>query len=416
MATSRRNFVFFLGIGGATVATLTAAGFLYRAADRGSFSDLQSGRPFEPWHEWQRQRLPGTEGVALAGTLAASSFNTQPWLMRLDGDVIDLFFNRRSYTVFLDPFERQALIGLGTCVENMATAAEGLGRSVSIALFPDASDPEHIARLTLTAAAPKATPRFLAIGNRHTNRSAYDPAHLPPPDVMTALNSLSLNGPVRFSLFPANSQKGRAFIEGTNLATRAALVDPAMLAEQLRWFRQTMDQVRATMDGISFIGMGLTDLQVRTAMAMPEFGAEDYAQLWLDQTTKVQMPSSPLFGLIAVDQIHDPAQMIEAGRLLQRLHLEATAQGLAFQAIAQMNWMADREEARGGSQDFVERITVLAGDLGTMVLGLRLGYASRQARASARRAFPSVLLPRIRPLRSAPERPARGPVTNRPKE
>ncbi|MGK2286618.1 hypothetical protein [Pedomonas sp. V897] len=413
MATSRRNFVFFLGIGGASVAALTGAGFLYRAVDRGSFSDLQSGQPFEPWHEWRHRQMSDIEGVALAGTLASSFFNTQPWLLRLYGDVIDLFFNRRATTPLLDPYFRSALIGLGACIENMVTGAEGLGLSASVTLFPDREDHDHIARLTLAPSKPRQTPRFLAIGNRHTNRSAYEPGQLPPPDVMPTLLGLAPGSRAHLDLFPAASPKGRYFAESVLLAARASLEDPAMLIEQFRWFRQTMTQVQTTKDGLSFIGTGLTDLQVRTAMALPTLREDDYATFMLDQTRTVQLPNSALFGVLTVDNADDPAQMLEAGRLLQRLHLEATAQGLALQALSYPNWMADREIARRQAfsfrGSFTGRIATLAGGRGTMVLGLRMGYATRPARATSRRPLPYVLLPRAGSVRAVPNGEGPGP-------
>lgn len=406
MPTSRRNFVFFLGIGGATVAALTGAGFIYRAADRGSFSDLQSGPPFEAWREWRQRRMSDVEGVALAGTLASSTFNTQPWQLRLESDTIDLFLNRRSTPVFLDPYLRSALLSLGACIENMVTGAEGLGRPASVTLLPDRADHTHIARLSLGRAAPRQIPRFLAIGTRHTNRHAYEPDQMPPPDAMAFLTRLAGDGPAHLDLFPAAGPKGRLFAESMLLAAKASFDDPAMRIEQFRWFRQTLDDVHTFMDGQSFINAGLSDLQVRTAMALPRLSDADYATFTLHQIRNVQLPNTPLFGVITIDNANDPAHLLEAGRLLQRLHLEATARGLALQALAHLNWMADREPARQTSGVFAQRLAALGAGHGQMVLGLRMGYATRPARAAPRRPLPYVLLPRTRSVPAGAPRPA----------
>jgi len=377
------------------MATLTAAGFVYRAVDRGSFSNLQDGRAYESWVEWQLGRVHGIEAVALAGTLAPSNFNTQPWLIRVYDNTIDLFFNHHSYTALLDPFNRVALMGLGACIENMVVGARGLGHPASVTLFPNGPADDTVARLSLGSAPPEKTPHFHAIARRHTNRGAYDTHRLPPPEAIAALQSLSPGGPVRLDLFAADTKKSQYFAEGTTLAAQAAMNEPAMLAEQFRWCRQTLDQIQATMDGISFIATGLTDLQVRTAMALPELGEDDYARFALDQIANVQMPNTPLFGTITVKDITDPVQLVEAGRLLQRLHLEATTRGLGFQPISQLNWMADREEARGTTGEFRRRTAALAHGPGTMAIGLRVGHALRPARASARRSLTYVLLPRV---------------------
>lgn len=420
MATSRRNFVFFLGIGGATIASLTAAGFLYRAADRGSFSELQTGKPFLPWQEWKNRSLVGAEAVALAGTLASSSLNSQPWWLRLDGNVIDLFFRRTSYPVFLDPFDRDVLLGLGACLENMVTAAEGLGHHAEVSLFPSEANIDHVARLTLGKSAPNETPRFLAIANRHTNRNAYDRSRLPPAEVMAALTSLNIHGPdsaARLALFPADSPRGQEFAKAMIDATEVIFSDNTMAAEQFFWFRQTTDQIRAMPNGLSFLTTSLSDLQVRTAMALPDISESDYINFWRHEVVDVQMPNSPLFGLITVADNGEATQILAAGRLLQRLHLEATARGLAMQALASINWMADREEARGGSWTFIERAAALSEDFGTMVLGLRLGYARRPGRLSPRIPLPGVIVPRIGPRPSPrPEKDtARVPRLRRPR-
>ena len=402
MATSRRNFVFFLGIGGATIASLTAAGFLYRAADRGSFSDLQAGKPFLPWEEWKNRRLAGSEAVALAGTLAASALNSQPWWLRLEGNIIDLYFRRTSYPVFLDPFDRDVMLGLGACLENMVTAAQGLGYTTDVALFPSAANFDHVARLTLGKAAPNETPRFLAIANRHTNRGAYDRNRQPPANVMAALTGLSGSdaqkpGSARLALFSSDSPRGEDFADAILKATDVIFTDPAMVAEQFLWFRQTADQIRAMPSGLSFLTTSLNDLQVRTAMALPDISEKDYVKFWRNETANVQLPNTPLFGLIAVDDNGDPTQILKAGRLLQRLHLEATAQGLGMQALSSINWVADREEARGATREFIDRAAALSKPLGTMVVGLRLGYARHPGRLSPRIALPGVIVPRIGP-------------------
>jgi len=430
MPTSRRTVVFFLGIGGATVASLTAAGFLYRAVDRGSFSDLQGGGPFEPWREWQEGRLLDSEGVALAGTLAASSLNTQPWLFRLERHVVDLYLNRRSYALFIDPYDRDVLLGLGCCIENMMTAAEGLGTPASLRYFPNPDNSDHVARLTLGTGAPNETPRFLAIANRHTNRSRYHRDRMPSASILATLKRLSPSGSASFRLFAAESPAGQSFIEGTLAATEEFTSDPSMMTESFRWFRQTMDQVKAARDGTSFLSSGLTDLQVRTGIALPDINMNSYSQMWLETTRNDQMPYTPMFGLLCVDDLSNPTHLLEAGRLLQRLHLEVTARNLALQPLSQMNRIADREEARGGLPVFRERLASLSGGQGYVVLGLRLGYPKRPARISPRRPFPTVLVPRLGPLRpthvhgapppsgpsKAPNPRMNGPVSNPPKK
>src|SRR5690606_36559581 len=165
-------------------------------------------------------------------------------------------------------------------------------------------------------------------------------------DTLSALERLSPSGPASVILFSSASRKGQDFARATLEAAEAILAEPAMITEHFLWFRQTMDQIRAASNGISFLTSGLTDLQVRTAMALPDISERDFINFWLQQTRDIHVPMTPLFGILCVEDNMNPVHLIEAGRLLQRLHLESTAQGLAMQALGHINWMAYREEAR----------------------------------------------------------------------
>jgi hypothetical protein len=64
---------------------------------------------------------------------------------------------------------------------------------------------------------------------------------------------------------------------------------------------------------------------------------------WLAGTRDVQVPSAPVLGLIAVESLYDREQAIRARRAWQRMHLFATARGLAMQPINQPVELVDRE-------------------------------------------------------------------------
>jgi len=72
------------------------------------------------------------------------------------------------------------------------------------------------------------------------------------------------------------------------------------------------------------------------ADAGPESWLGDFSQKWLEATEKQHCATAPRFGLIAAPNRDDRAQLLEAGRLWQRLHLEATLQGVAMHPLNQM--------------------------------------------------------------------------------
>jgi len=63
------------------------------------------------------------------------------------------------------------------------------------------------------------------------------------------------------------------------------------------------------------------------------------------------------FGMLIVRNAHDDAQRLCGGRAWQRLHLAATAHGLALQPLNQPTERADREQTLGITRTFGKAFT-----------------------------------------------------------
>jgi hypothetical protein len=113
---------------------------------------------------------------------------------------------------------------------------------------------------------------------------------------------------------------------------------------------------------------------------------------WLSDTEHVHVATAPLLGMIAVADLYDRASAIEAGRLWQRLHLIATASGLAAQPLNQLAERVDREAELRMLPTTAE---ALASIIGTDALRptflFRMGYPRRQPPHSPRRPLTDVL-------------------------
>ena len=99
-----------------------------------------------------------------------------------------------------------------------------------------------------------------------------------------------------------------------------------------------------------------------------------------------------MLGLIAVRDRYDRAQSIVAGRCWQRLHLEATRNGVALQPINQPIERIDRERQSGGSDEYSRRIAELTGSGWQATFSFRAGYCDRQGVASPRRRLADVIV------------------------
>ncbi len=88
--------------------------------------------------------------------------------------------------------------------------------------------------------------------------------------------------------------------------------------------------------GLSVIVIGMPQRRTRVALSLPESWLGDFGKGWLEATEKQHCATTLRFGLIAVRNRDDRAQLLEAGRLRHRLHLEATLQGVAMHPLNQM--------------------------------------------------------------------------------
>ena len=132
-------------------------------------------------------------------------------------------------------------------------------------------------------------------------------------------------------------------------ATRAIIADERMIADSDRWFRTSRAEIDEHSDGPTLEAAGLSFLALTYARLFP-VSAKTSHDAWLSQTRDTQVGSAPVLGLIAVRDRYDRAQTIAAGRCWQRLHLDATLNGVALQPVNQPIEMIDRERQLGASR------------------------------------------------------------------
>ena len=359
---------------------------------------MPEGDAYAPWSLWRDPAIRNTPmALVAAGVLAANPHDTQPWWFRVRDDAIDVFADTSRNLGAMDPALREMHLGLGCAIENMMTAAGPNGYAASLEALPgslthlvERRSPVHAATLSLNKLdAAISHPRLAAIPDRHTNRYPYERGRAPSPDWRDHARASGAEEGVKVYLFETGPQR-RLFDAAVVAATETIIADKTMIADSDRWFRDSSREIDVHRDGPTLDAAGLSWAPLLFARLFP-VSAETSHRAWLDQTRDAQVPTAPVVGLIAVRDRYDRPTAIAAGRVWQRLHLDATLRGMAMQPLNQPIEMIDRDRQQGRPTVWAERLAALTGGDWQATFAFRAGFSSHVAPASPRRRLRDVV-------------------------
>jgi hypothetical protein len=266
----RRNFL----TASAAAVAAASAGTWY-SYDQGVLS-VGEGPGYKPWHDWNDPAASGPLQLVRAAILAASPHNTQPWRFRVMPSAIELYLDTRRSVPGLDPYLREAYLGIGCALENLALTAAAHGLEAAITLtdgklddLPSETPLRRVARVDLSAASPNPTELYAAIPKRHTNRSLYDPSRELPSAFLTDLSRLS--GPdsrVRCTVFLSKLDRD-ALTRISASANFDLYSDPEIEAGSEQWIRWHHADAVATCDGLTIDTFGLSPVTAAFAKLAP---------------------------------------------------------------------------------------------------------------------------------------------------
>jgi nitroreductase len=390
----RRSFL--KGAGAATVLVATGGG--WRALAQGVFRE-GAGPAYQPWSDWRRGPDETLLPMVRAAILAANPHNSQPWLFKVTDAAIELFLDARRDLGALDPYRREAYIGLGCALENLVLAAKAKGTQLDITLVPGrlglvspGPGPVRVGQVVIGPCIQEWTDLYEAIPRRHTNRSPLLPRKPVPPEFAARLNHLVDEREARLFLFTGEAERGR-IVAASSAANAALGSDPAILRVNDRWLRLRWDEVQAQRDGLTVDGFGLSPVAAAFAKMMPGWMLRRAVRDGAKRGYADRLASAPLMGIIAVRDRLDRVQSLLAGRIWERAHLLATTFGLAGRPCNEAVEWVDHEQALGLPTTAASPLAELLGEPGwepTFVFCI--GYPSRPAHASPRRPVEQVLL------------------------
>ncbi len=114
---------------------------------------------------------------------APSGENSQPWKFRVVGTTIEHYHNPQSDTSIYNYKNRGSFVAHGAAIENMCIAAAALGYKATVSLFPASDNPDYIARITITpspSSDQSAKKLYSTIALRTSNRKPYTQVPLRP--------------------------------------------------------------------------------------------------------------------------------------------------------------------------------------------------------------------------------------------
>lgn len=353
-------------------------------AEGESISALPDKGGTAPWDYWQSNEGTGTLRIASAAILSANPYNTQPWLFRLTANRIDVIANKGRNLANLDPYRRELYIGLGCALENACVAAPSQGLEAKVSLLPKGPDDDTAAVVEFKPIGAATHKHHEAIALRHTHRGPYQADRPIEGAVLDALSAQATNPDVKLLLIDARGSEGKNFSDLILESSRRILDTPPLREGRHTGIRMTAPN-----------GANISE---------PEFEKADAA--WVEMTRTVACGTAAVFGLIMVRGSRTDHRLhMEAGRLWQRTHLEATLRGVAMQPMNHHIEVIDYETSSEGkssseSKSSSENKSSVAArlNLGATwkgwepIFGFRAGYASGTAPASGRRPLSAVVI------------------------
>lgn len=386
----RRAALKTLGLATMTIVLSATGVVTYRAATNGVLTS-GAGTPYDAWDRWADD--PGLVGVATAGLLAANPHNTQPWTFRVQERAVELHGDVTRQMPFTDPLLREHHVGLGCALENMVLAADARRLRNVVDLLPDPARPSLVARLRLDddAGAVRESILHAFVPQRHSNRGPYTPEAITTAQLEHLTEDTDALAPAGVRWI--TSAPARAALSALILdATAAVVADSGQSVEGFSWFRNDRSDIDAYGDGLTLDGQGLAPATLAAAKLLPASSRAAGDAFWLEQTRLVHTATATVYGIVTVPDPDDPADRIRGGRLLQHLHLAATAAGLGLQHMNQVTERIDADRSRSRAPVFAQRWEeILGSGPHAGLVAFRLGHPVRPALRSPRRPLASVL-------------------------
>lgn len=370
-------------LAGLAVGVAGAGGVLWwvRAGGLPGHPGTKSKDSYAAWDTWRGREGDPARNLVRAGILASNPNNSQPWLFRVGPDRIEVVADPTRSAGPLDPYLREVHLGLGCAIENMVLAGPSNGMALDVRYghgrlgpnMPSGPAAGPAAILLINKQSGASSPLVDGVPRRHTNRGPYDPGRAIPREALDAFNRMADPKEQRIVWLTEPERRDR-FGALTVQATRTVLKHPTLVAAWQKWLRPD-DSARQSGDGVP----------ISTSL-------EDAGAAWVE-ATQMQVRTAPAIGALMLQDPYDLPAVLRAGRLWQRIHVEAARRGLAAQPLNQVLWRMEYEENLAAASASAPEVYALLNQSEWRPVHLfRLGYAKADATVTPRRPIDAVVL------------------------
>ncbi|MGY6276126.1 hypothetical protein [Methylomonas sp. MgM2] len=269
---------------------------------------------------------------------APSGDNVQPWRFEITNNCtqVKLYNLPERDNSYYNYRQAASYISHGALIENLIIASKHYGYKSSIDLFPDESNPDFVARIIFHSDDVEIDPLYDAIFNRTTNRFHYQNHQVSGEELQSIIDSISkIKGINAYFIHEPRIIKklAIALIPNDRLVFERRDIH-RFLFSQIRWNQKEIDESK---DGMPIDTLGLNGLEKAFFPMLRFWWFVNFANFFglsraIGLKSWYNCQNAGVIGQITSLKT-DRVDFVQAGRTLQRIWLESTLQGFAFQPI-----------------------------------------------------------------------------------
>lgn len=279
---------------------------------------------------------------------APSGDNSQPWQFLVHENILDVYSLPEKDNVLFNYRQRGTLVAHGALLTNISLIAETLGYSINVKFWPDPEDSSHTFRAEFNPAPPTNNPLVNFIRSRQTNRKFYADIPLRDEHRNSLMHEGNISPNVKFVLIENPNQK--QLLGGAVSKNEVVMLENKQLHDlfyaDIRW---TTSSERSLKTGLYLKTMELPLQKLVFFKILQFWPIARILNFTLKLSRFIAKDNSKLYsngsaiGLVVIP--NDDKMFFEAGKISQRIWLNAERLGISMHPVTGIVYLAQRIKA-----------------------------------------------------------------------